>query len=474
MKLKLHRKQGAAFTSTATEILYGGAAGGGKSHLKRAAGISWCYDIPGLQVYLFRRTSTDLWKNHMFGPGGLPAMLAEWVNDGLVKINDSRGIIKFWNGSQINLCHCQHEKDVFSFQGAEIHVLMIDELTQWPWSMYTYLRGRVRIGGLKVPERYKGLFPRILCGANPGGIGHNSVKFAFIDQAKPLAITQMPKADGGMKRQYIPAVLEDNPTLTENDPDYESRLEGLGSKELVKAMRWGLWDIVAGGAIDDVWEPATHIIEPFEIPRSWKLDRGFDWGSSKPYSVCWFAESDGSEVEIAPEKKRTFPKGTLFLVAEDYGWNGTPDTGVRKSAGVIASEIKETEKRSSILNQHRVAPGPADTSIWDADDEGKSIASKMQIQGIRWTKADKRPGSRKAGLEEVRDRFRAGLKLPMEEPGFFIFSTCEQFIRTVPTLPRDPRDMDDVDTKAEDHIYDVVRYKFGIRKKTTTTQTVRL
>jgi hypothetical protein len=115
-----------------------------------------------------------------------------------------------------------------------------------------------------------------------------------------------------------------------------------------------------------------------------------------------------------------------------------------------------------------VNPGPADTSIWDADDEGKSIASKMQLQGIKWTKADKRPGSRKAGLEEVRDRLKAGTKKPMEEPGLFIFSNCSQFIRTVPVLSRDIRDPDDVDTKAEDHVYDETRYRLGIKDKSIT------
>ena len=465
MELNLHEKQGDAFLSEATEILYGGAAGGGKSHLMRAAAISWCFDIPFLQVYLFRRITDDLWKTHMEGPTGFPAMLSEWVDQNLVNINLSKGFIEFWNKAKIHLCHCQHEKDIYKYQGPEIHVLLIDESTQWPWFMYTYLRGRVRLGGLKLPEKYKGLFPRILCGANPGGIGHNSVKFNFIDNCQPMEIRQMPKKEGGLKRQYIPAKLEDNPTLTETDPDYEYRLEGLGSKELVRAMRYGDWDIVAGGAVDDVWDIERHILEPFEIPKTWKIDRSFDWGSSAPFSVGWWAESDGCEVEISPGKKRTFKKGTLFRIVEHYGWNGQPNKGVYRSAGKVAKEIKGIEKNSSILNKHQVKPGPADTSIWDADDEGKSIASKMQLQGIKWTRADKRPGSRKAGLEELRDRLKASAKIPMEEAGLFIFSTCYQFIRTVPTLSRDSKDPDDVDTKIEDHVYDESRYRISSKDK---------
>ena len=77
--LSLHPRQTQAFQSLATELLYGGAAGGGKSHLIRVAPIIWCSEIPGLQVYLFRRISEDLYKNHMAGPGSFPELLAPWI-----------------------------------------------------------------------------------------------------------------------------------------------------------------------------------------------------------------------------------------------------------------------------------------------------------------------------------------------------------------------------------------------------------
>lgn len=90
-----------AFASDATEELYGGAAGGGKSHLMRVAAITWCSEIPGLQVYLFRRISDDLVKNHMEGPQGFRAMLAGWVACGFATIVEDQ--IRFWNGSRIYL-----------------------------------------------------------------------------------------------------------------------------------------------------------------------------------------------------------------------------------------------------------------------------------------------------------------------------------------------------------------------------------
>jgi hypothetical protein len=470
MDLHLHPKQGEALQSAATEILYGGAAGGGKSHLFRAAAIAWCADIPGLQVYLFRRTSPDLFKNHMEGPGGFPALLGEWTAAGLVKTNHSKGQIAFWNGAKIHLCHCQYRKDLNNYQGAEIHVLMIDELTQWPWDMYSFLRGRVRLGGLVLPERHKGRFPRILTGANPGGIGHNAVKMAFVDLAPSMAITEMPKTEGGMRRQYIPARLEDNPTLAENDPDYEARLEALGSPALVRAMRHGDWDIVAGGMFDDVWDKTRHVVAPFEIPASWRVDRAFDWGSSRPFSVGWWAESDGSDVRLAEGTTRSTVPGELYRIAEWYGWNGRPDEGCRMLAKDIALGIREREKGLGLPPGLAVKPGPADSSIFDIEN-GNCLADDMAAAGVAWEKADKSPGSRKQGWQKLRAMLKAAAAPAgvRDAPGLYVFETCRHFIRTLPVLPRAERDPDDVDSAAEDHIGDETRYRIFTRRRGVTT-----
>lgn len=450
----LQPKQKTAFDSLATETLYGGAAGGGKSHLFRVAALYWAAAIPGLQVYIFRRTFPDLWKNHMDGPTSFPSLLAPWVNDDFAKINYSKNVISLFNKSQIHLCHCQYEKDKFGYQGAEIHVLMMDELTQFTKTIYEYLRSRVRLTGLKIPTAYQGLFPRIVCGANPGGVGHTWVKAAFIDIARPMEITRRPKEDGGMLRQFIPAKLEDNPALAESDPDYEDRLSGLGNEALVKAMRDGDWNIVAGGMFDDVWDEKIHVLEPFDIPSTWLVDRSFDWGSSHPFSVGWWAMSDGSEVRMSNGDLRTFPAGTLFRVAEYYGWNGQPNEGCRLLAVEIARKIKEIEKTFSF----NPVPGPADTAIFSVEN-GNSIADDMARAGVAWNRADKSPGSRVTGWEAMRRMFKASTVSPMEDAGLFVFSTCRQFIRTIPVLPRDERKPDDLNTNAEDHIADETRYR---------------
>lgn len=468
INIALHPKQSMAYQSEASEILYGGAAGGGKSHLMRAAAILWAAMIPKLQVYIFRRTSVDLWKNHMLGPSGFPGLLANWIESKRVKINYSKNYIDFWNGSKINLCYCQYEKDVYDFQGAEIHVLMIDELTQWLKSMYTFLRSRVRMVGIKLPQQFKGLFPRILNGANPGGIGHNWVKEDFIKSAKPLDIVSQPKEEGGMRRQFIPALLEDNPSMEKEDPNYEGRLYGLGSPALVKAMRWGDWDIVAGGAVDDVWNPDKHIIPVFEIPSSWWIDRSFDWGSSHPFSVGWWAESDGTEATMPDGEKKIYPPRTLFRICELYGWTGKANQGTRKLAIDIGREIKEIEKKSPILKSRIIRPGPADTQIYQMQN-GMCLADDMAKAGVTWTRADKSPGSRQTGLEVVRRMLMAGLTYPMEEPGLFVFENCLQFIRTIPVLPRDTKKPDEIDSDAEDHVFDETSYRVRAKKMIATS-----
>jgi len=266
-----------------------------------------------------------------------------------------------------------------------------------------------------------------------------------------------------MIRQFIPARMTDNPTLLAEDPTYSHRLEGLGDPALVRAMLDGDWNIVAGGMLDDLWKPDTHVMQPFEIPRTWRRDRSFDWGESKPFAVAWYAESDGCEVTLADGARRSFPRGTVFQIAEWDGWNGKPNEGCHMTAAEIAMGIREREARW--FAGQVIEPGPADSSIFDGE-RGATIADKMAARGVTWTTADKSPGSRVAGADAIRARLKAAQKQPMEDPGLFFFDRApdgadcrDGAIRTLPTLPRDERKPDDVDTKAEDHSYDGLRYR---------------
>lgn len=467
LTLNLQPRQMQAFTSKATEILYGGAAGGGKSHLLRVAAILWCAEIANLQIYFFRRRYPELASNHLEGPTGFPALLDKWVKDKKVRINYSKNDIVFSNGSAIHLRHCQHEKDKFSYQGPEMHVIILDEATHFTPSMYEYFRSRNRMTGINLPEKHKGCFPRILAGTNPGNVAHNYFKSQFIDLLDPFEIKRMPPEEGGMLRQFIPALLSDNFILTESDPEYINKLKGLGNAALVKMMLEGNWDVVEGGAFDDVWSRKDHVLESFKIPHSWYIDRSFDWGSAKPFSVIWWAESDGTEIQEGIYKGWCPPRDTLISIAEWYGCGDKPNTGLRMSAREIAQGIKEREELigENYLNwsktkeeKMRIYGGPADSQIFQENNEN-CIAKDMEDEGIYWMTANKAPGTRKNGLELMRTRFKNGLQEYVESPAFYFSNTCKNLIAHIPTLPRDEKDLEDVDSNAEDHDYDSARYR---------------
>jgi hypothetical protein len=397
----------------------------------------------------------------MEGPQGFRELLAGWVDCGFVTIIEDE--IRFWNGSKIYLCHCEHEKHRFKYQGAEIHVLLIDELTHFTEKIYRFLRQRVRMVGIVVPERYRGKFPRIVCGANPGGVGHQMVKTSFIDGRVPMAIERVHKSEGGMLRQYIPARLEDNPSMAEFDPGYEDRLHGLGSEALVRAMRWGDWDVVEGAFFDN-YRRDRHVIKPFAIPEHWLRFRAGDWGSAKPFCFGWYAVA--SEDFIAAPGV-VIPRGALVKYREWYGIahneNGDfiPDKGVKMNAGLVGAELAEREAGESI------AYGVLDPSAF-SEDGGPSIAERIlrgapgpegtHRRGVVFRRADNaRVAS--SGAMGGWDQLRARLDGDGDgRPMLFLFETCTHTIRTVPALQHDENRPEDLDTTAEDHPADETRY----------------
>ena len=432
------------------------------SHSMRSGAILWCTAIAGLQVYLFRRIREDLVKNHMEGPKGFRAMLAPWVQAGFVVIVEDE--IRFWNGSKIYLCHCKDAKDIYKYQGAEIHVLLIDELTHWQEDMYRFLRNRVRMVGIDLPEGYEGRFPRIFCSANPGNIGHQFVKTTFIDDCEPMRIRQMPQSEGGMKRQFIPARLEDNPSMIEDDPGYEQRLMGLGSEALVKAMRFGDWTVV-DGAFFDCWSTERHVVRPFTIPPHWTRIRGMDWGSAAPFSVGWYAVvSESMTVENSTGGKIHLPRGCLVQYREWYGAT-KPNVGLKLTAEVVGAGIASRDSDDHI---HDEVLDPAAF----AQDGGPSIAEKIYEgsgKRVNFRRADnKRVGRR--GAMGGWDLLRARLIGDGDgNPMLVFFSTCVNLIRTLPVIQHDGTNPEDLNSDMEDHALDQTRYVCASRPWTAPT-----
>lgn len=426
----------------------------------RIAAIVWCTEIAGLQVYLFRRTRPDLLKTHLDSTTGLRTMLAPWVAQGWVTIKED--VVDFWNGSKIYLCHCQYDKDIANYLSVEMHVLLIDELTTFTERMYRQLRARVRMVGVPVPEKYKGLFPRILCGSNPGNIGHHFVKQTFIDGHTPLEIYKAPPEEGGMIRQYIPARVNDNPALLENDPTYIDKLRGLGSKALVQAMLEGDWNVVEG-AFFDCWEQAKHTTKPFKIPSTWPRFRCGDWGSAKPFAFYWMAIA---EEDHKMPNGNVLPRGGLIVYREWYGMKkDKPNVGLKMTSENVGKGVTERDY------DEKIAYGVLDPNAF-AEDGGPSHAERMFTGGkAHFRQADNKRTPR-AGATGGWDMMRHRLNGELIDPGnenegvppvygnamLVFFETCVHAIRTIPVMQHHTVNAEDMDSDGEDHAADAVRY----------------
>jgi hypothetical protein len=396
---------------------------------------------------IFRRTYKQLddiiertkhWYNQIF-PG--------------IKYNESKYVWTWPGGEQLFLRHMDNPMDYWNYHGHQYPYIAWEEITSWPDDKcYESMKACCRSSQMGMPRKYRAT-------TNPWGIGRIWVKRYFVDPAPPGMIITNKE---GEQRVRIHGTIYENKALLAADPDYIKRLKSIKDQAKRKAWLLGDWNIPIGGPLDECWDEVRHVIEPFEIPNTWYLDRSFDWGSAKPFSVGWWAESDGSDIKTANGTTRSFPRGTLFRIYEYYGWNGNENEGCGKLAIDIAKDIKKIEASEQFKkiagNNFTMHIGPADTSIFTKSN-GVSIAKDMTKEGVLWKKADKSPGSRIQGLEKFRRLLSNAIKIPIEEPGLFVFSNCRDFIRTVPSLPRDPRNPEDIDSSTEDHIYDETRYR---------------
>lgn len=401
-------------------IAYGGARGGGKSWSVRTKATLLACRYPGIRLLIMRRTYPELQANH------IEIMKAD-LTPAFGRYNQTEKQLTFRSGSIIKFMYCKNDADLNNIQGHEYDVIFIDEATNMTEKQLRAITACCR-GVNDFPKH-------VYFTMNPGGPGHGFIKRLFIDR-------RFNDRENPDEYTFIQALVDDNTALMEAQPDYVAQLEALPGK-LREAWRFGRWDVFEGQVFAEFVDASehykdrvqTHVIEPFKIPDSWKIYRGFDWGYAKPFSVGWYAVDHDN---------------VMYRFREMYGCTGEADRGVEWTVQRVANEIRRIEETDAQLKGRQIA-GIADPAIWQ-EDGGESIAETMQRQRVYFHKADHKrlPG-----------KMQCHYRLAFNDEGiprFYVFNTCKHFIRTIPALIYSETDVEDVDTKMEDHIYDEWRY----------------
>ncbi len=425
LNLELTKTQKAFMDADADEVLFGGAAGGGKSYGQLADALVYALKYPRSRQLILRKTFPELEHSMIFTSLG-------FFPKSVCKYSATSRKWTFLNGSVIEFGFCATKSDVLRYQGAEYEVVRFDELTHFTEDQYTYLISRIR-GVNPYPKMVKS-------STNPGGIGHSWVKRRFIDGFEPNKIHIDAKT--GARRLFIPSLVQDNVFLMQADKDYIKRLEQLPEKER-RALLCGEWDIFDGQVFTE-WKNShigkktrrwSHVIEPFDIPKEWRRYRAFDFGYSKPFAVSWYAVDHD---------------GRAYNYRELYGCTGEPDVGIRWTAQKIADEIRQIEETEDAGCQ---IVGIADPAIWNSTGSSDgSIADMMEKRGVYFEQGNH---NRLAGKMQVHYR------LAFDEEGLpmiYFFENCKNIIRTLPSLGYDPIRPEDVNTGQEDHLYDALKY----------------
>lgn len=410
------------------ELLYGGAAGGGKSEWLLYHFYTLAQRFPGFNGLLLRRTFPELRRSLIMRSWGR-------FDPAICRYYASEHIWRFKNGSTIEFGYCESDADVYQYQSAEYDAIGWDELTQFPTDYpYTYLMSRCRT---TVTKRAKGLRPHIVAGTNPGGVGGAWVKARFIDPMPPETILPAEVIVKGkarvVPRVFVPAKISDNAYLGD---DYAIALANL-NPALRAALEDGSWDTVEGQFFTE-WDRNVHVVDPFEIPMDWPRIRGLDYGYTNPMCCLWGA--------IGPD-------GLVVIYRELYVTEHTPPEQARK---IRAMSLMGTPPRPE-----RVAYTVADPSVWTKTGAGPPIATQYVDNHLPVRKAN---NARIDGWARLRDYLRVDPRT--KRPRLIVFSTCTNLLRTLPMLVHDQKRPEDLDTRGEDHAADALRYLVMSRPRT--------
>lgn len=406
------------------EVLYGGARGGGKTH----AGLIWLteyIDHPRFQGLVIRRNADDL---------------SDWVERARFMYKDLGGVvtgnppvIRFPSGAFIRTGHLKDDSTYTKYQGHEYQKILIEELTQIPTKeRYQKLTSSCRTS---IPE----LKPQIFSTTNPGGVGHLWVKELFIDPSPP---NKSFLAEDGIKRIFIPATMDDNPVLMDNDPEYVNSIEALKFTDdaLYKAWRFGDWDIFVGQVFRE-WSVSKHVIPylPYGLSlEDCKLYIGYDWGYNDPACAIWIA--------VAPENDRGVRH--LYIYREIYKNEEHPDWWAQEIAEVVRNEPVQ----GLILPHDAYSVRPGSLPI---EQQFREYFTKVQVR-IPLLNAE--ASSHKARMNRIALTHNVLAESWDGTPTLQVLENCRNFIRTLPALPYDEHKPEDVDTAAEDHAWDAASY----------------
>ena len=414
------------------DVLYGGAAGGGKSFGLLADPLRYCHNA-NHRGLLLRRTLDELTelidKSRQLYTKAFPG----------AKFRESKSTWHFPSGATIWFTYLDRDKDVTRFQGQAFNWIGIDEITQYPTPyVWDYLRSRLRSTD---PELQENLYMR--CTANPGGVGGWWVKKMYIEgtpenKAFPAFDIDTRKTfvwpSGHEKagqplffRKFVPARLTDNPHLMA-DGQYEAMLRSLPDVERKRLLE-GDWDVAEGAAFPE-FSRTKHVVEPFDLPTNWPRIRAADYGYSAPSCVLWGAIDWDNNIWVYRE--------------------------------LYAKHLTAEQLADRILEAEQIDPLPhytvLDSSCWNKTGFGPSIAEVMMRQGVRWTPSDR---NRIQGKMEIHRRLADDPYT--KEPRVRFFSTCQNIVKQVAGIPLSKTNSEDVDTKAEDHAYDALRYMMMTR-----------
>ena len=417
----LYPKQIEFCKATNKYICYGGARGGGKSHISRIKMSLLALNYAGIQILLLRRTLKELRENHVMQLQKLLKCNEKDVSKRIAIFKESTKEFILPNGSRIVLGYCDNEKDVLQYQGQAYEVIVLEEATHFTEFQFQTLTESNRVSG-NMNEQFQ---PRMYFTCNPGGVGHTWVKRLFIDR-------KYKETENPDDYKFIPSLVFENKYLMENDPGYIRVLENL-PEDRKKAMLYGDWNVFEGQFFKE-FDTRVHIVEPFIIPSNWNKYIALDYGLDK------FA--------------------VLFIAIDTKG-NAYVYNQIHKS-DLIVSEAAQTLKSYMRKDNFKVIYAPPD--LWNRNrDTGKSTAEIFINNGVHLTRAG---NDREAGWLAVKEWLKVR-KQRNEHTGeleevssLMIFNTVSTLIEYLPQIQADEKNVNDCSIEPHEltHICDALRY----------------